>query len=70
MGNGCLTAIDERVKFSHFFNKNEILTYKNSNDLIKKIIKIKDNSKMLKRISKNGKKNILNYSQTLLLVNF
>ena len=56
MGNGCLTAIDERVKFSHFFNKNEILTYKNSKDLIKKILQIKDNSKIIKRISKNGKK--------------
>mgnify|MGYP007000402557 CR=1 len=41
MGNGCLTAIDERVKYSHFFNKNEILIYKNSKDLINKIMKIK-----------------------------
>ena len=46
MGNGCLTAIDEKVKYSHFFNKNEILIYKNSKDLIKKIIKIKDNPKV------------------------
>ncbi len=56
MGNGCLTAIDERVKYSHFFNKNEILIYKNSKDLINKIMKIKDNTKLLKKISKNGKK--------------
>ena len=56
MGNGCLTAIDEKVKFGHFFNKNEILIYKNSSDLIKKIIKIKDNSKKIKSMSKNGKK--------------
>ena len=46
MGNGCLTAIDEKVKYSHFFNKNEILIYKNSKDLIKKIIQIKDNPKI------------------------
>ena len=56
MGNGCLTAIDEKVKYSHFFNKNEILIYKNSKDLIKKIIQIKDDPKIIKRISKNGKK--------------
>ncbi len=56
MGNGCLTAIDEKVKYGDFFNKNEILIYKNSKDLIKKIIKIKDNPKLIKKISKNGKK--------------
>ena len=55
MGNGCLTAIDEKVKYSHFFNKNEILIYKNSKDLIKKIIKIKNNEELIKKISKNGK---------------
>ena len=56
MGNGCLTAINEKVKYSHFFNKNEVLIYKNSKDLINKIIDIKDNAKLIKKISKNGKK--------------
>ena len=55
MGNGCLTAIDEKVKYSDFFNKREILIYKNSKDLIKKIIKIKNNQKLIKRIARNGK---------------
>lgn len=56
MGNGCLTAIDEKVKYSHFFNKEEILTYRNSKDLIKKVMHIKDNPRLIKKISKNGKK--------------
>ena len=56
MGNGCLTAIDEKVKYGDFFNKNEILIYKNSKDLIRKIIKIKNNEKLIKKISRNGKK--------------
>jgi len=56
MGNGALTAIDERVKFSNFFNKNEIIFYKNEKDLINKIIKIKDNDSLLKKIARNGKK--------------
>ena len=43
MGNGCLTAIDKRVKYSDFFNKNEIMVYNNSKDLIKKIVQIKNN---------------------------
>jgi hypothetical protein len=30
MGNGLLTFIDEKTSYSDFFNKNEIITYKNS----------------------------------------
>jgi len=56
MGNGCLTAIDVKVKYSDFFNKNEMLFYKNEKDLISKIIKIKDNKNLLTKIAKNGKK--------------
>ena len=69
--NGCLSAIDEKVKnLVIFLIKTKSLTYKDSNDLIKKIIlSLKIILSMIKRISKNGK-NILNYSQTLLLVNF
>ena len=56
MGNGCLTAIDKRVRYSDFFNKNEIMVYNNSKDLIKKIVQIKNNPKLIKNISRNGKK--------------
>ena len=55
MGNGCLTAIDKRVKFSDFFNKNEVLFYGNEKDLVKKIINIKDKNNLIKRIAKKGK---------------
>ena len=56
MGNGCLTAIDKKVKYSDFFTKNEMLFYKNEKDLISKILKIKDNKNLLIKIAKNGKK--------------
>ena len=56
MGNGCLTAINEKVKYSDFFTKNEMLFYKNEKDLIAKILKIKNNKKLLIKIAKNGKK--------------
>ena len=41
MGNGLLTFIDEKTFYSDFFNQNEIVTYKNVNDLIEKILNIK-----------------------------
>ena len=56
MGNGCLTAIDEKVKYYDFFNNNEILFYKNEKNLKSKLLKIKDNKNLLKKIAKNGKK--------------
>ena len=56
MGNGVPTLIDEKVKYQDFFNKNEIITYKNIDDLIKKIKFYKSKSKLLKKIGTNAKR--------------
>ena len=55
IGNGILTFIDEKVKFQDLFNSNELITYKNENDLIEKILYLKDDIKKINKISKNGK---------------
>ena len=55
MGNGLLTFIDEKTCFSDFFSKNEIVTYKNLNDLTEKINKFKKDDKKRRQIAKNGK---------------
>ena len=59
MGNGLLTFIDEKTCYSDFFNKNEIITYKNTSDLIEKILRYKKNDKQRRSIAKNGKKKYL-----------
>ncbi len=56
MGNGLLTFIDEKVQMNDFFNKNEIIFYKNISDLADKIIFYSKNDKLRKKISNNGKK--------------
>ena len=56
MGNGILTFINEKIQFKDFFNKDEMLFYKDDNDLIDKINDIKDDLDKINRISKNGKK--------------
>ena len=56
MGNGLLTFIDEKVQMSDFFNKNEIIFYKNISDLADKIIFYSKNDKLRKKIKNNGKK--------------
>ena len=48
MGNGLLTFIHEKTCFTDFFNKNEIITYNNLDDLSEKIQKYKDEKKKKK----------------------
>ena len=56
MGNGLLTFIDDNVKMNDFFNKNEIIFYKNINDLADKIKFYSRNDKIRIKIARNGKK--------------
>ena len=60
MGNGLLTFIDEKVQMDHFFNKKEIIFYKNISDLADKIRFYAHNDKLRKN-SNEWKKNILNF---------
>ena len=59
MGNGLMTFIHENTKYSDFFNRNEIVTYKNLKDLINKIRYYLKNDKKRKFIANNGKKKYL-----------
>ena len=59
MANGLMTLIHEDTKYSDFFNKNEIVTYKNLKDLINKIKYYVKNDKKRKFIANNGKKKYL-----------
>ena len=56
MGNDLLTFIDEKVLMKDFFNKNEIIFYKNINDLADKIKFYSKNDKIRIKIARNGKK--------------
>ena len=56
MGNGLLTFIDEKVMMNDFFKKNELIFYKNINDLSDKIKFYSRNDKLRKKIAQNGKK--------------
>ncbi len=55
IGNGLLVFVDEKTKFKDFLNQNEIITYKNINDLANKIIKFNKNDKLRKKIAKRGR---------------
>ena len=55
LGNGLLTFIHEKYYYQEFFNKKEIVTYKNTNDLVEKILKYKKDDQLRKKIARNGR---------------
>ena len=55
IGNGIFTFIDEKTKFKHYFNENEVGFYKNLNDLGNKIEYMLSNPKKIDKYGKNGK---------------
>jgi hypothetical protein len=55
VGNGIATAVTDKIMWQDFFNKDEMIFYKNEKDLIKKILFYKKNPDKLKRLAKKGK---------------
>ena len=56
MGNGLLTFIDDKVEMNDFFKKDEIIFYKNINELSEKIIFYSKRDDLRKKIAANGQK--------------
>ena len=70
MGNGVLTIIDQKVQYQDFFDNDEIVTYKNSSDLINQLILIKENPKKIKLRSIKAKKAYFSYFQNTIVCDF
>ena len=70
IGNGLLVCIDEKTKFSDFLNKDEIVTYKNVNDLSVKIKKYLNNDKLRKQIAKKGRNKYFKYFNSTIVADF
>ena len=70
MGNGLLTFIDERTKYSDFFNNKEIINYKDESDLFEKINKYKKDDKQRRLIAKKGKDKYMNFFNSNIVAQF
>ena len=55
VANGLPTLIDEKTQFSDFFTTNEMIFYRNINDLIDKVNFYKKNERLRAKIGLNGK---------------
>ena len=70
IGNGLVCLIDEKTQYSNFFNSDEMVFYKNINDLSEKIIKISKDEKLRKKIGLNGKKKYMKYFNSDLVAQY
>ena len=70
MGNGIMPFIHEDVRFQDFFDYDEIITYKNSYDLLVKLDKIKNDEQKIKKRSVKAKKSYFNYFENTIVTDF
>jgi glycosyltransferase involved in cell wall biosynthesis len=70
VGNGLLTFIDEKTFLNDFFNKNEIVFYKDLNDLTYKINKYKKDYKAGKKIAQLGRKKYFKYFNSTIVADY
>lgn len=70
MGNGLLTFIDEKTHYGDFFTKDELITYKDLDDLSYKLNKFKKDKKQRIKIAKNGKKKYFRNFNSTIIANY
>ncbi len=70
VGNGLLVMIDEKTNIGKFFEKNEIITYKNVSDLSEKIIKYSNDNYTRSRIAKKGRDKYFKYFNSKIVADF
>ena len=70
IGNGLLVMIDEKTKIGNFFNKDEIVLYKNIKDLSSKIIKFSNDNKLRCKIAKKGRDKYFKYFNSTVVADF
>jgi glycosyltransferase involved in cell wall biosynthesis len=70
IGNGLLVLIDKKTKFSDFFNKDEIVTYTDINDLSKKIKKYTMDDVLRMKIAKKGRDKYFKFFNSNIVAEF
>ncbi len=70
VGNGLVCLIDEKTQYRDFFTNNEMVFYKNVDDLSEKIKKISGDDKLRKKIGKNGKEKYMKYFNSTKVAEF
>tara|TARA_B100001057_G_scaffold489851_1_gene576959 strand:+ start:70 stop:2199 length:2130 start_codon:yes stop_codon:yes gene_type:complete len=70
VGNGLVCLIDEKTQYRDFFSNNEMVFYKDLNDLSEKIQKISRDDKLRRKIAKNGKDKYMKHFNSTNVANY
>ena len=70
IGNGLLVLIDKKTKYGDFFNKDEIVTYSDINDLSKKIKKYANDDTLRQKIAKKGRNKYFKFFNSTIVAEF
>ena len=70
IGNGLLVMVDEKTKIGNFFNKDEIVLYKDISDLSEKIIKYSNDPKLRNIVAKKGRQKYFKYFNSTIISEF
>ena len=70
IGNGLLVMIDEKTRFGDFFKNDEIVLYKNTNDLSEKIEQYSNNDNLRKKTAKKGRDKYFKYFNSRIIADF
>ena len=70
IGNGLLVMVDEKTKIGNFFKRDEIVLYKNIDDLSSKIIRYSNDHKQRCKIAKKGRDKYFKYFNSTVVADF
>ena len=70
IGNGLLTFVDEKTQLNDFFKDNEMIFYKDINDLSYKLNKYKKDVRIGKKIAERGKKKYFKFFNSSLVAEY
>ena len=70
IGNGLVCLIDEKTQYRNFFSDDEMIFYKNLNDLSEKIKKISSDDILRRKIARKGKIKYMKYFNSTNVANF
>jgi glycosyltransferase involved in cell wall biosynthesis len=70
IGNGLLVMVDQKTMLKNFFESDEIIEYKNINDLSEKIIKYNSDHKLRNKIARKGRAKYFKYFNSTLVAEF
>ena len=70
VGNGLLTFIDIKTQLDNFLNSNEVIFYKNVDDLSEKLNYFKKNDILRKKYAKKGKEKYFRYFDSTIVSDY